>query len=39
MSLRLSRFVGHRGIAAEAPENTLTGFRLAAEAGFSWVEF
>ena len=39
MSLRLSRFVGHRGIAAEAPENTLTGFRHAAEAGFSWVEF
>lgn len=39
MSLRVSRLVGHRGIAAEAPENTLTGFRLAAEAGFSWVEF
>ncbi|UUX52111.1 glycerophosphodiester phosphodiesterase [Nisaea acidiphila] len=39
MSLQVSRLVGHRGIAAEAPENTLTGFRLAAEAGFSWVEF
>lgn len=39
MNLRLSRLVGHRGIAAEAPENTLTGFRLAAEAGFLWVEF
>lgn len=39
MSFRLSHFIGHRGIAAKAPENTLTGFRLAAEAGFSWVEF
>ncbi|MBO6560528.1 MAG: glycerophosphodiester phosphodiesterase [Nisaea sp.] len=39
MGLRLSRVIGHRGVAATAPENTLTGFRLAAEAGFSWVEF
>jgi len=39
MTLRLPRVIGHRGVAATAPENTLTGFRLAAEAGFSWVEF
>lgn len=31
--------IGHRGIAARAPENTLVGFKLAAEEGVSWIEF
>lgn len=35
----LPRIVGHRGAAAVAPENTLAGFRAAAEAGAAWVEF
>ena len=30
--------IGHRGAAAVAPENTLGGFRKAAEAGADWVE-
>ena len=29
---------GHRGIPAKAPENTLAGFRLAAQNGASWIE-
>ncbi len=37
--IRLPRIVGHRGAAAEAPENTLEGFRVAAAAGVGWVEF
>ena len=32
------RIVGHRGAAALAPENTLAGFRKAAEAGAEMVE-
>jgi glycerophosphoryl diester phosphodiesterase len=35
----LPRLIGHRGAAALAPENTLAGFRKAAEAGVRWVEF
>lgn len=31
--------IGHRGIAAHAPENTLRSFRLAAEQGIDWIEF
>ncbi len=31
--------IGHRGIAALAPENTLSGFMLAAEQDIDWVEF
>jgi len=31
--------IGHRGISAFAPENTLAGFRKAAQFGLSWVEF
>lgn len=33
------RIIGHRGAAASAPENTLAGFRKAAELGVQWVEF
>ena len=39
MVLDLPMIVGHRGAAASAPENTLAGFRRAAEIGVSWVEF
>lgn len=31
--------VGHRGVAAHAPENTLASLRKAAEMGMLWVEF
>lgn len=31
--------IGHRGVAALAPENTMAGFRLAANLGIEWVEF
>jgi glycerophosphoryl diester phosphodiesterase len=31
--------IGHRGMSAQAPENTLAGFRKAAQFGLSWVEF
>jgi glycerophosphoryl diester phosphodiesterase len=30
---------GHRGVYSDAPENTLTGFQLAAEFGADGVEF
>lgn len=33
------RLIGHRGLAARAPENTLAGFELAAKEGINWVEF
>jgi glycerophosphoryl diester phosphodiesterase len=36
---KLPRLIGHRGAALLAPENTLAGFRKAAEAGARWVEF
>lgn len=29
---------GHRGIPSKAPENTLAGFRMAAQNGASWIE-
>lgn len=35
----LPRVMGHRGVAALAPENTLAGLREAARLGLSWVEF
>lgn len=34
----MSALIGHRGVAAEAPENTLEGVREAARRGFRWVE-
>ena len=36
--MRMNRVIGHRGLAGEAPENTLAGIRLAAEQGLKWVE-
>lgn len=33
------RLIGHRGIAARAPENTMASFQLAAEEGINWIEF
>jgi glycerophosphoryl diester phosphodiesterase len=35
----LPAVIGHRGAAALAPENTISGFRAARAAGVSWVEF
>jgi glycerophosphoryl diester phosphodiesterase len=35
----LPRLIGHRGLAAHAPENTLAGIRMAAACGLRWVEF
>jgi glycerophosphoryl diester phosphodiesterase len=34
-----ARFIAHRGLSAEAPENSKPAFRLAAERGFWGVEF
>ncbi|WP_211830093.1 glycerophosphoryl diester phosphodiesterase [Kistimonas asteriae] len=34
----LSRIIGHRGNASQAPENTLASIRKAHEAGAQWVE-
>lgn len=33
------RLIGHRGVPSMAPENSLVGFKLAAELGLNWVEF
>lgn len=33
------QLIGHRGIAALAPENTMASFRLAATQNVSWIEF
>ena len=34
----MAPFIGHRGVAGEAPENTLEGVKKAASAGFEWIE-
>jgi glycerophosphoryl diester phosphodiesterase len=34
----LPRLIGHRGLAAHAPENTLAGIRMAKAHGVRWVE-
>lgn len=34
----LARKIGHRGLAARAPENTLAGIRAAHSIGLRWVE-
>ena len=36
---RLPRLMGHRGVLAYAPENSLGGLRKTAALGLSWVEF
>jgi glycerophosphoryl diester phosphodiesterase len=38
-ALGLPRIIGHRGAAANAPENTLESLREAARLGATWVEF
>lgn len=35
----IDQLIGHRGIAALAPENTMASFMLAASHNVSWVEF
>ena len=35
---RLSAVIGHRGVPALAPENSLAGLRLASELGYAWCE-
>lgn len=37
--ISLPPVIGHRGVAARAPENTLGGLARAAEEGLEWVEF
>lgn len=32
------KLVGHRGVAALKPENTLEGFKYSAELGLNWIE-
>ena len=39
MSALLPAIIGHRGAAADAPENTLASFREAARQGARMVEF
>lgn len=36
---RLPRLMGHRGVLAYAPENSLAGLRKTAALGLTWVEF
>lgn len=38
-TLKFPRAIGHRGLAARAPENTLAGMRCAKDHQFAWVEF
>lgn len=34
-----NRIIGHRGVAALAPENTMASFKLAATQQIEWIEF
>ncbi|WP_442903880.1 glycerophosphodiester phosphodiesterase family protein, partial [Gilvimarinus sp. 1_MG-2023] len=36
--MRTSTVIAHRGASRMAPENTLAAFRLAQQAGASWIE-
>lgn len=36
--LKLPKIIGHRGVAAYAPENTIEGIHTAADMGIEWVE-
>ena len=38
MTLKLPQIIGHRGVAAYAPENTLEGIHTAADMAVEWVE-
>lgn len=38
MTLKLPKIIGHRGVAAYAPENTLEAIHTAADMGVEWVE-
>lgn len=38
MTLKLPKIIGHRGVAAYAPENTIEGIHTAADMGVEWVE-
>lgn len=38
MKLIMDSVIGHRGLAAGAPENTLASIRKAADAGLQWIE-
>lgn len=38
MTLKFPQIIGHRGVAAYAPENTLEGIHTAADMGVEWVE-
>lgn len=32
------RVIAHRGLSSRAPENTMSAFRAAVEAGIKWIE-
>ena len=36
--MTMSKVIGHRGLAGEAPENTLAAIRQAAHWGLTWIE-
>lgn len=38
MPLDFNQIIGHRGLAAKAPENTLASIKMAARMGLKWVE-
>ena len=38
MHKKLAKVIGHRGVPSRATENSLSGFKLAAELEYSWIE-